>query len=209
MLTNGSGMLTAWAGSEQRTWRSSRENRRKKPAARKPDGCGSHAAGNAHHVWSDRLVASARRIVATVDEKDVKPERDWAAIRGRTSGKIRRPQFRGRGRLFVLVAVVLAAELLELGENGADVEFAGLFLSLGGGHLGFPLGGGLGGRQQRRAGIGRRRLFLVGALHFEVEIDLRAQAERHRVHRREARGIPVRALADRGDGGLGGADQTH
>src|SRR6185312_8183448 len=63
-----------------------------------------------------------------------------AAIRGRTSVEVRRRKFRGRGRLFVLV-VVLAAELLELGEDGADVELAGLFLGLGGGHFGFLPGG--------------------------------------------------------------------
>ncbi len=40
-----------------------------------------------------------------------------------------------------------------------------------------------GGGQQRHAVVGRRRLLLGGALHLEVEIDLRAQAERHRVER--------------------------
>src|SRR6478672_6008060 len=67
-----------------------------------------------------------------------------------------------------------AAELLELGEHCADVELAGLLLGLGGGgDFGLLAGSGLGGRQQGRAGIDRRRLFLVGALHFEVEVDLR------------------------------------
>ena len=43
--------------------------------------------------------------------------------------------------------------------------------------------GGDRGGQQRHAGVGRRRLLLRGALHLEVEIDLRAQAERHRIER--------------------------
>jgi hypothetical protein len=46
-------------------------------------------------------------------------------------------------------------------------------------------------------------------VHLEVEIDLRAQAERHRVHRLQVGGVPVRALADRLDRRLGGADESH
>ncbi len=70
--------------------------------------------------------------------------------------------------------------------------------------------GGDGSGQQRRAlRFDRHRLFLGRLLHFEVEIDLRAQPERHRIERRQIGRIPVGALADRVDGRLGGADQPH
>ena len=79
--------------------------------------------------------------------------------------------------------LVLAAELLELGEHRLDVEIVGFLL--GRGLRLFLRRGGHGSRQQRRAlRLDRRRLLLGGALHFEVEIDLRAQAERHRIERR-------------------------
>ena len=45
--------------------------------------------------------------------------------------------------------------------------------------------GGLGGRQQCRPGINGRWLFLIGALHFEIEIDLRGETKCHRVHWRQ------------------------
>src|SRR6516162_8445609 len=65
----------------------------------------------------------------------------------------------------------------------------------------------------------RRGLFALAAakllelgeyrLHVEVEIDLRAQAERDRIERGQVRRIPVGALADRLDGRLGRADEPH
>jgi hypothetical protein len=57
-----------------------------------------------------------------------------------------------------LLAVFLAfaAELLELGENGADIEFSRLLLRLRGGRdFRFLARGCLGGRQQSGASIGR------------------------------------------------------
>ncbi len=53
------------------------------------------------------------------------------------------------------------------------------------------------------------RLLLGGALNFQIEVDLRAQTERHRVERGQVRRIPVRAVADRLNGGFGRADQPH
>ena len=80
----------------------------------------------------------------------------------------------------------LAAELLELGEHRVDVEV--VLLLGGGGRFLFDRRrcGGHGGGQQRHAAFLRCRLLLGGALHLEVEVDLRAQAERHRVERSEA-----------------------
>ena len=50
---------------------------------------------------------------------------------------------------------------------------------------------------------------LLARLHLEIEVGLRAQAERHRIHWRETGGVPVRALADRRDRRFGGADEPH
>lgn len=47
------------------------------------------------------------------------------------------------------------------------------------------------------------------ALHLEIQVDLRAQAQRHRIHRGQSGGIPVGAVAHARDRGLGGADQAH
>src|SRR5579863_9131987 len=95
----------------------------------------------------------------------------------------------GRWKNLLVVVRLLAADGLELGEHGVDVEV--LALLFGWLELHF-LAGGLGGGQQRRAAMPDiDRLFLGRALDLEVELDLRAQAERHRVHRGERRGIPV------------------
>ena len=53
------------------------------------------------------------------------------------------------------------------------------------------------------------RPVLGGARDLEVEVDLRGQAERHRVHRGQAGGVPVGAVADLLDRRLGGADEAH
>src|ERR1700680_2248585 len=78
----------------------------------------------------------------------------------------------------LLVVLLLAADGLQLGEHGVDVEVVALLL----GWLEFRfLAGGFGGRQQSGAAIGGvDRLLLGSALHLEVELDLRAQSERHR-----------------------------
>src|SRR5580698_4163044 len=108
------------------------------------------------------------------------------------------------GRTLFLVGL-LAADGLELGEHGIDVEIVALFLRRLELRL---LAGGLGGRQQRRATMADvGRLLLGRALHLEVEFDLRAEAERYRVHRGQGRGVPVGAVADARNRGLGGADQ--
>src|SRR3984893_173000 len=88
---------------------------------------------------------------------------------------------------------LLAADRFQLGEHGVDVEVVALLF----GRLEFRLlAGGLGSRQQRGAAVGGvGRLLLGGALHLEIELDLRAQAERHRVHRGQGRGVPVGAVA--------------
>src|SRR5579872_5088979 len=78
----------------------------------------------------------------------------------------------------LLLIRLLAADVLELGEHGVDVEVVAA--PLGGGLQLRLLAGGLGGRQQRRAAMGDvGRLFLRRALNLEIELDLRAQAERH------------------------------
>src|SRR5262249_12391077 len=101
----------------------------------------------------------------------------------------------------------LAAELFELGEHGVDVELVGRLLLFG---FGFAANGGLRRGQQRGAlGLGVDRLFLGGAVNLEIEIDLRAQTERDRIHRLQVRCVPMGALADRLDGRLGGADEPH
>src|SRR5437660_11439724 len=83
-------------------------------------------------------------------------------------------------RAALLLLRLLAADRLQLGEHGVDIEVVARLLRLLR-HL--FLAGGLGGRQQRGAAVVRRhRLFLGRALHLEIELDLRAEAERHRVH---------------------------
>src|SRR5271168_5173485 len=103
----------------------------------------------------------------------------------------------------LLLLLLLAANGLQLGEYRVDVEVLALLF----GRLEFRLlAGGLGRRQQGRAAVGGiDRLLLGRALHLEIELDLRAQAERHRIHRGQGRGVPVGAVADAGDRGLGGA----
>src|SRR3954469_5916559 len=79
----------------------------------------------------------------------------------------------GEGLLLLLV-LLLAAERLQLGEYGIDVEI------VAGPLRGFVLVllGGFGGRQQSGAAIGRvDRLFLGRARDLEIELDLRAEAE--------------------------------
>src|SRR5215470_470918 len=88
--------------------------------------------------------------------------------------------------------VAFAAELLELGKYGADVEFAGLFFGFrSGGHLGLLARGGFGGREKCRTSVRRRGLLLVGARDFEIEIDLRSKSERDWIHWRQIGGIPM------------------
>src|SRR5690348_14127099 len=90
------------------------------------------------------------------------------------------PPYRCGPPLLLVFVDLLAADGLQLGEHGIDVEVVAL--PLGGLELRL-LAGGLGGRQQRGAAIlGIDRLFLGGALDLEIELDLRAEAERHRVH---------------------------
>ncbi len=73
----------------------------------------------------------------------------------------------GKTLLFV---VLLAADGLELGEHGVDIEVVAVPF---GGLVVVFLAGGLGGRQQGGAAIGGRdRLFLSRALHLEIELDL-------------------------------------
>src|SRR5258705_7548059 len=92
--------------------------------------------------------------------------------------------------------LALAADLLELGEHGLHVELLVRLLDVLG-LLVHRLGGGHLGRKQRDPMIGLRRLFLGGAMNLEVEVDLRAQPEGHRIERREAGRVPVAAVADR------------
>src|SRR5467141_2500249 len=110
-------------------------------------------------------------------------------------------------RFALLLVRLLAADVLQLGEYGIDIEVVALFF----GRLEFRLlAGGLGGRQQGGAAVGGvGRLLLGGALDLEIELDLRAQPERHRVHRGQGRGVPMGAVAHAGDGGLGGAGKMH
>ena len=53
------------------------------------------------------------------------------------------------------------------------------------------------------------RAVLGRSVDLEVEVDLRAKAERHRVHRLQVGRIPVVALANRLQRRLGGADEAH
>jgi hypothetical protein len=93
--------------------------------------------------------------------------------------------------------VAFAAELLELGEHSADVHLARLFISFRSrSYFGLLARRGFGGRQQRCAGVDRCGLFLVGALDFEIKVDLRRKAERYALHRRQIGRIPVGAVAN-------------
>src|ERR1700704_5579039 len=95
--------------------------------------------------------------------------------------------------------LALAADLLDLGEYRLHVELlVGLLGVLG--LLVRRLGGGHLGRKQRDPMIGLRRLFLGGAMDLEVEVDLRAQAEGHRIERGEAGRGPGAAGAGRPGG---------
>src|SRR3984893_11660103 len=78
----------------------------------------------------------------------------------------------------LFLVLLLDADGPQLRELRIDIELVALLF----GRLVFrPLPGGFGGRQQRGAAVGGvGRLLLGGALHLEVELDLRAQAERHR-----------------------------
>src|ERR1700690_1943182 len=74
--------------------------------------------------------------------------------------------------LLAFFVAVLAAELLELGEHGADIEIAAARFVLGfgggGGYFRLLARGRFRGGEQSRAGVGRRRLFLVGAIDLEI-----------------------------------------
>ncbi len=65
------------------------------------------------------------------------------------------------------------------------------------------------GEEARALRLGRRRRGLGGLAHLHVELKLRAEPERHRIGRLQRRGVPMRAVADRLDGRLGGADEAH
>src|SRR5262245_12806240 len=83
-------------------------------------------------------------------------------------------------RLLVVVLVAaLAAELLELGEDSLHIELASRLL----GHrrFGLWLCGGDFRWQQGHPRLSRQRLLLRRARNFEIEVDLRAQPERHRI----------------------------
>src|SRR5579863_8226336 len=70
-------------------------------------------------------------------------------------------------------------------------------------------GGDLGGNEGLTLrGLGLRAV-LGGAVDLEIEIDLRTQAKRHRVHRLQVGAVPMAALADRLQGVFGGADEPH
>ena len=113
-------------------------------------------------------------------------------------------------RIVVGVLLAFAAELLELGEHRFDLQIFGLLRSNRFQRLFFFGRRGNGRRQQRCARrLDWHRFLLGGALNFEVEIDLRREAERHRIERREVCRIPVAAIADRLDGRFGGPDQPH
>src|SRR5690606_25359750 len=127
------------------------------------------------------------------------PQKKWAAASSGPSTSLLVRLFGG------------TAHLLQLGEDGVDVDLRFLF-ALGLAQVGGGLARGslhrrrgLLGRQQGRADLGQRGgTVLGGAPDLEVEIDLRAQAEADRVDRRQGLGVPVRPVADLRDGRLGG-----
>src|SRR6185295_14093637 len=109
-----------------------------------------------------------------------------------------------------LLLFALAADLLELGEHGLDAQLiAGLLGALLGFRLRLRGSRRDGGGQQRGAARFGDRLLLGGALHLEVEIDLRAETKSHRIERLKLRGVPVRALADALDRRFRGTDKAH
>src|SRR5262249_21651617 len=111
-------------------------------------------------------------------------------------------------RLFS-VLVAWAGDLLEPGQYGLDIELFALFR--GSRRLEFrrrASGCNL-GRKQGRPGFRLDWLFLGGALDLEIEIDLGAKAERHRIHGCKVGGVPMGTFADRLNGRLGGADEAH
>src|SRR5690554_3118660 len=68
----------------------------------------------------------------------------------------------------------------------------------------------LGGHQHGAFfGLINARTTLGSAPDFQIEINLAAQTQSDGVHGGQIGGIPVRGLAHRVDGRLGGADQTH
>src|SRR5579863_5436094 len=101
--------------------------------------------------------------------KSVKRFSEKIMLNQRIKARRRLIQISLRFRNLFLVRL-LAADGLELGEDGIDVEVVALFfrrliLRL--------LAGGFGGRQQRRATMADvGRLLLGRALHLEVEFDL-------------------------------------
>ena len=116
----------------------------------------------------------------------------------------------------------LFAVHFRLGDGGAEHRCRGGCGTLLGRGFGLGLGlrnfglrakagGCLGDRLQHVAALGGALggAFAANmrALDREVEFKLRAQAERDRIHRLDVLRVPVRALADLLDGGLGGADQ--
>src|SRR5882757_713874 len=102
----------------------------------------------------------------------------------------------------------LPADLLELGEYRVDVEFFGRLIFI---RLGFGGAGGRLGCRQECCTLRRvvDRLFLGGAVDFEVEINLRTQPQRHGVHGLQVGCVPMGTLAYSRNGRLGGADKPH
>src|SRR6478735_11585113 len=115
--------------------------------------------------------------------------------------------------LVVLVGRTL--ELLQLGEDGIDVDRRFL-LALRLAHISERLArmdrlprGGLLGREQGRACLRKGGRAILGCTtDLEVEIDLRAEPEADRVDRRQGLRVPVGAVADLGDGRFRRADQA-
>src|SRR6266481_97514 len=113
------------------------------------------------------------------------------------------------GRKLLPVLLAFAADLFEPGQYGLDVE---LFTFLRAGRrLVFrrrTCGRNL-GRKQGCPSFRLDWLNLGGALDLEIEIDLGAKAERHRIHGGKVGGVPMGTFADCLDGRLGGADEAH
>src|SRR5271167_2916130 len=72
-------------------------------------------------------------------------------------------------------SLALAAQLLELGEHGFDVELFRFLRDSRFLRLRLRRRGDGGGKQRRSLRLDRNRLLLGRALHLEVEVDLRAK----------------------------------
>ena len=74
---------------------------------------------------------------------------------------------------------------------------------------GWPGGGDLRRNQRLAAIVLDLGAFLGGAIDLEIEIELRAEAKRHRVHRLKIGRVPMRAVANGLKRMLGRPDETH